>query len=1628
MANVWEVKSTQAGTTATYKNESGKAIATISGLASGLKAVDGEIAGIEVSGDTITLDKDVLGYSDVTLKNSNGGTFELELADDYRPKNAGGWLVSGTTAYLLDGTSVGYERSSSTVITYIAAQPGTETLATLTGLKDGVATDAQGQIKGIDFTNSTVTINSKSVLDKGTVSIEGSYKLAVGSALNPKASGDVTWASSKGTSASFTTTTTDGYTLNAKTGNIDYVGAATGTVTLSGLKDATDIKLNEGGSAIVDNENGTIKLKEDVFNGSNKVTIKCTGVDYTLALNEKDEATKEIMAEVSDPVWNKAKNATKATYTQVAGEGYYSYGTSISKLTKTLEKGGTTITLATLSGLAKSENEWEDEEIVDGIEVGTSTIKLTDTSLVGTSNLTLGKSDPYNLAVTGDFDVENIGEHWEYKGGKATIVKGTTDGFEQKDDKTFAYVKSTSTTLATVTGLVSYKDAEDFPGYIPYDAEDPENTGKIEGLDFKLPSSDGKTLGTITVSQTNILENDDGSVLIKDELSGVKKLTLGAKDNYKFVLDTDEESEYGKVQEPTDDPKGAEWNIGEKSTKDGEVGTGTWTYTLGTSWGWAIDDSTKGASKTINFVAAKTATLATVSGLSTDLDFTVEEDDDGNYTGRVLDSDDNVALAITKKSSTDSEGNTVTSDVIQLSKPAVGGKKISLKSATDSTKTPLYTLGIDSTVPVVHERTDDEIQWAADKSGKAVLEGGKTEGYEVDAKTNAAINYTAKKVTALATLTGLGKNLDSDAIDNLNEALNSDGVITKKPTATEAGEITLNTDILANVEEDSKLSVKLGNKDNYKLSLGELGEYGPTGEAVLALEIKKNTEDTLTGNAIYSANVDDGYVLSSDGKTVTYATAPESGGETLATLSGFITDNTKIDNDKLADAITVDADAKTFTLKDASLLKSGKLTLKNGKNYSYGLAVADALKAKEVKNQWDIQGTKATYYDGKSDGYDVDKNGTSISYVKSAATDTHATITGLSKNNTAKKFDIREVGSEKLILITGNALQSSTSAVKLTTSENYKLSLYGVAGPQITDSEWAKKDATATITRTTSAGWTTSSDGKAINYSKEKNENLVTVSGLKKSITAEEINQENLLNLNAEDKTVTVLNKVLDNAKVTIKSGIKGETYTLLPGKDVKTTTKSEKYWTVGSGKATYYEGNTPHYALGTGNLSLEYKTYKADATLATVSGLKKTANASDFTLSDDGVITLKPSAVDWTVKDVTKTKVTLKGDGYTLAFDYNAKDDDGNKFTEGKISKAWGSVKSGKILYESGVVKEADEGFVVSADGLTAYYGKTTDKKTTLATLSGVKAAPAAPTNGVITITSAQLNSTKISLGNKDNYTLELASGVNAPTASGTWTVDSKGTATLKGTKTAGYLQTDSKTIGYTAATASGKTETLATIKGVTATEIADVASSAEISLTKDQVGSTVTVDGKGILVFDFTSSDYKDATITGSKDNDSIKVAGNNLTIDPAKGNDYVNLGGSGNTFVYVSGDGYDTIADFTANSDKISITKAKTDPTATRNGDDFVIAVDKGSITLENFQSNEVTVNVNGTDKKIAISSSDLLLDDNYSTAATDDLSSIIKADTGSYTPYQFNDALKLTKEESYIPQIAYTSDKK
>ena len=1568
------------GTTATYKI--GTTSVKITGLKSGLKVgSDGNIAGIEVdeNSSTMTLSKSVLTNSDVSI---SGGDWALALNSNENfsvNTNAGGWLISGTTAYLLDGSSSGYELSNNdTKITYTAAKPGTNHLATISGLKEGLVTNTDSQIDGITVAGNTITVTSKDVLNKTalTLTTDKGYKLAVGTAAKPQVGETPVWKS-KGTAASFTATMTYGYEVDSKGTTINYVAPKETTVTLSGLgKDLSSDVLNSG----IDVADGVITLHNSVLNET-KVTVK--GADYALALADDVELANKV-----EPEWAKANNATKATLNQAVGKGYFSDGKSITYYKSDDNK---PVVLATLSGLTQQSTL---AELKSGVSVEGSVITLKNKSLFGNANITLGKSDAYDLALgTNDFDVQDVDAHWNFKSGKATIENGTTAGFEQKDGKNINYVKPTTTVLATVTGLP--KDLETF-----YD----EDEGTITGLEFTEATfdSDGKVsaLGTITVSQGLLDAGKD--VLIKEDTNkgiekkeGIKKLTLGAKDNYYFLFDTTED---GKVEEPTDAEEGAVWTFGTKTERSGDVtGTGNADYKLDTSDGWAIDTSTKGASKTINYVAAKTTTLASVSGLTTDLlsddddgDFKLEENDDV-YTGNVLytgGEEKIYAIKVTAPSA-DAGGK------ITLNESVFGGKKITLKGSG-------YTLALDADYDV-KDIAEADAKWKVDKSGKAVLAGGKSEGYVVDPK-GVAINYTAAKVTALATITGLGKNLSDE---DLQEILNEKGVTTA-PTETASGTIKLNSSILTS-GENHLTKVALGNKDNYTFKFDDtVTEYAATGAPTWELDAKNKA------NATYSAQMQSGY--SGDGtKTVTYTEAPKDGA-TLATLSGLNKDTVAVSGgnivykDESTSAVTVE-DGK-INLLDSRVL-GNKVTLKNGAGQNYTLALGDGLTDETLTDpQWSIEKSKATYYTGTSGGYAIDaKTSTTATYTKPTVTTTLATISGLKSDNTATEFEVKTVGNDKLIIITGDVLSTSTVSLK---GDGYKLSLYGVEGPLTTDNGWTKNGANAVYTRDTSAGWTTSSDGKSITYSKEKtNEVVVTVSGITKD-TVTDGTLNNNISLNKETNVVTVKDALLTTSNVTAKSGIKGETYKLALGNDVDQEAQTKDYWTIGGGKATYANGKTPYYTASASTITYHKPT--VDATLATISGLKKNGvTESDLSLdTSTGVITIKDTAVDTsTDKAVTGTKVTLKNgkdQSYSLAL--------GNGLTTAVTEDKW-NLGSNKSTYERSV-KTA--GYLLSTDALSITYATTETRKTTLATLNGVKANPSNPTNGVITLTTAELNATKASLGNKDPYTLTL-SNVAAPTVGGEWSI-SKGTATLKGTKTAGYLQTNDKTISYTAETAANKTEVLATIKGVTATALDSLQSgSTEISLKGTDLSNSVTVDGKGILGFNF-GADYKDGKITGSASNDKITVAGTGLEVNPGKGNDYVDFKADRNTFVYTSGDGDDVIADFSA-SDKITISKNKKDPVVTTDNGNTVIDVDgKGSITLKGYTSS--TVNINGADTPIT-SSADLLADDNYSMSAAS-LNEIVKPASDGYTPYDFNSALQLTKEDKFMTQLTYASNKK
>ena len=135
-------------TTITYSKENSNAVlATVKGLAKGLKAdSNGDIEGIEVSNKTITLSKDVLSTTDVTVEGIGG--YKLALDEDLQgdgettsvTTNKPSWDISGSTANYRNYTSPGFTvADDGATLKYSESKFG-DSLFILTGLKSGIET------------------------------------------------------------------------------------------------------------------------------------------------------------------------------------------------------------------------------------------------------------------------------------------------------------------------------------------------------------------------------------------------------------------------------------------------------------------------------------------------------------------------------------------------------------------------------------------------------------------------------------------------------------------------------------------------------------------------------------------------------------------------------------------------------------------------------------------------------------------------------------------------------------------------------------------------------------------------------------------------------------------------------------------------------------------------------------------------------------------------------------------------------------------------------------------------------------------------------------------------------------------------------------------------------------------------------------------------------------------------------------------------------------------------------------------------------------------------------------------------------------------------------------------------
>ena len=406
------------------------------------------------------MDELALGAGNVSISIETGSSYSLSVdSDDLGVKEDDTWwVVSGTTASLVSGSSEGWAADDGKIV--YTPSNATATLAVVTGLASGgvVAKDAElGSV--IRFKDKTtgkyvtgLSVNDeKIIVDKGALGtgtlevatkVTGddatTYSLELGTTIEADDKSSETpkgWSADTAGTAVYTVTSTAGYKEVANSSGavtkISYVKAGDVETKISNLSTklvkssaVSDDKID----GITLEEGNVIKIAEKLLNKKTVSIDKKS--DYTLEVDPNEDTDSEFRAP-GNPVWTKKENDTKAIYARTTEAGYSlsSDGKSIVYSTKP-----TTETLATLSGL-KKELTVDSDAFTEGIEIAEAegetypaiTIKRKDI-LAGTK-VTLGSKDNYVLKLGGE-DVkwessEDIEEpYWVVSNGTAILYGG----------------------------------------------------------------------------------------------------------------------------------------------------------------------------------------------------------------------------------------------------------------------------------------------------------------------------------------------------------------------------------------------------------------------------------------------------------------------------------------------------------------------------------------------------------------------------------------------------------------------------------------------------------------------------------------------------------------------------------------------------------------------------------------------------------------------------------------------------------------------------------------------------------------------------------------------------------------------------------------------------------------------------------------------------------------------------------------------------------------------------------------------------------------------------------------------------------------------------------------------------
>lgn len=894
-----------------------------------------------------------------------------------------------------------------------------------------------------------------------------------------------------------------------------------------------------------------------------------------------------------------------------------------------------------------------------------STITLVNSN-GGKFELALAEEAEHKVSIVSAEDFE-----YDKSSGKLTVKADLTAGFKLSGNTATYYAAKSNQTLATVSGLRT--NVTDFTKSAVLTPAATNRTGTITLSKIAI---EGAATGTDTTSEGSVLGTSNISITTSD----VAK-TQGI--NYYLALDASKEG-LGYAQQDLDTYEpAARWTYSGTTAKYNiESPTG---YELTNAAGTVIDQVADGGDKNatkIKVTAKKTTNVVTVSGLAKDLDVSEDGKKIGTYTFSTAGTATfKEGLTVNEIAETDhptKSGNTTTKGNVTVNikdNNVITNTTVSLSS---SSYTPKF--GEVNNVLKVEDIKDiweingttatlkrvrrawykPEGTEAAPKltyAGQTTLytfltiTGLKAEGLDAAEKTYENDNYEPKIITAIdgLTVTGTLSDLVTESTDSKGSKK-----YTKNANATDLG-ITISTALL-----DTN-TAKIGNSDKFKITLaGDVA--APTFSGT-----QWNVESNGT-KAILKGDITEGYVVKSDGKSVTYTKAGDN--QTLATITGL----------KKGTKLTVgDSDARTVGFGGGSSFKQGLSLATNdglssnnpvdfststvpGANDKYNRQsiivsknVIDTSKVQinssffdlELDNTNDIGGsvptattsnelywtlgTTAYLKKNASPYYLLANNHLSIDY-KTATTssnkaDTITTVKGLNANVTVEDLEI----DGTTIKVNANALDNKNVTItNPTNAENkYTLQLVGGDAPTITSPEWKQTGNTVTYAADVKSGYRTSNDGSAIIYNPTKETTLFTITGLRSGVGTVKNGEGKVTGLsgivlNENNRTVELSYGVLNNANVTLKSDygydllVDSEIPTVAPGVD--STATSLASWAIDGTTATYKAIIPAYYEYNADKDTLIYhKATDAKEGNKTVTYAKITGLNKGLFVSEDG-------------------------------------------------------------------------------------------------------------------------------------------------------------------------------------------------------------------------------------------------------------------------------------------------------------------------------------------------------------------------------------------------------------------------